>query len=746
MQQTPPIASPAAQPDRWMPAVPWGVLAEKWRTKAHKLQTALLPFLRRLEDPSVSVASLAEEGRALHQRIFKFSEPISVRHWERLVQRTLERDGGALNWNRVEIFVDDKAGRRRTAATCRSEFLAEHKTALNETVEHLENRADPTDDDRAYLLDAAFRHYESLSARHTKHKVRRRLKTSLLDYLLAAVPALAKNVESLRRVFDLKLAAWQAGGQTPQAIMDQRRLKSGNFRRPDFAADRKVIRDMAIQFGGSESLAHRQARKRGLLSKEFCDHYTFDMRQNKSYVPHTIRADITPEVEAVEPLTHSEREAKLRGPWIRRDWSDEEPGNYFSGDDVTWNHRFWFWNDDDLGRRRAIRGECLLITDLRTFYPLHVMLIAGHYNSEHVRSLCLQAHDKAGLPHEGYYFEGGVFQARLVPGERRKGAKWRHWRETENGLQALKLSVSLRHATTPRAKPIEGMLHILQDLMRCEPGFVGFNERQDKIEDIQEFVVAVNERGADPRERLLSMADWSKRIDAILHEFAHDPQNGDMLPGVSPAETWAEAMQRKALVKLPPEARAVFATHEQRVTVRQEGIVLTIRGQRRIYANEHTGRFIGRPVLTHYNVEYPQLLTVSDLDRREYFAVPELVLPAMSATPEQFARVHAQIAGHRRPAKVIHSEMRPHVVTTITRDDDADEATRQRGRFIAESVEQHKQSQNEEQRDYREAQRLCAELGRPFKPSKNLPQYVRALQMLLEIRAKRTQPVSPLSP
>ena len=114
-----------------------------------------------------------------------------------------------------------------------------------------------------------------------------------------------------------------------------------------------------------------------------------------------------------------------------------------------------------------------------------------------------------------------------------------------------------------------------------------------------------------------------------------DPQNGKMLEGHAPAEAWAAEISQRPLKQLPAEARYILSTHKKTVTVRQEGIVLTIRGKRLLYYNEHTGPLIGQEVLAFYNLEMPELLTVCDMKRQNYFSVARVELPAMSATKEQ---------------------------------------------------------------------------------------------------------------
>ena len=705
----------------WEPPIPIEKLHPSHREKATKLRDVMDTTLIRSEDITVPESELCAIGAADFKRVFGYA--ISTRHFRRILDRTLQRDGNAHNWSRLAIYLDDSAFSLSAPdpAAARIQYL--HR-ALDETIKHLENKNAPTSDDRAYLFDAAFHHYEKLTREHDEKPAdkdeRKRIKRSLVLYLRSALPVLSKSESALRRLFELKLNIWIEGGRTPQSLMDKRPLGSGNFRKPDFAADLKKIQDEAIRLGGNESLAHRQLRKRHELSPEFCAHYDFNIRKNKSYVPKSIRAELTPQVNMTGPLFQGPWKAREEGPYIPRDWSDTRPGDYFSGDDVTWNHYFYFYDDD--GKLQIERGECLLLTDLRTGYPLDFLLIAGKYNSRHIRSLILSVHDKLGLPHIGTYLENGVWRARMISGEKQK--HFIHWRETQHGFSNLglglgnhqelglgEIGLATRNTTIHRAKPIEGMFHILQDVQRRERGFIGNNERLNGQERMLEFIGRCRSGKELPESELLSMQDWRDRIRAGLEEYMHEPQNGKMLPGVSPFEMWAPAMDQKPLRKLKPEDRYMLATHKKVVRVRQEGIVLNIGKDRALYCNEETGKLIGRDVLAFYNVDRPDILTCSDLNRQNYFSVKRILLPAMTATREQFAAAHAQINGHKKAAKTIFGKMEHSYSVTVARDNGTTEESKELGRFHNAEVEKSKEAKSAATRTLRKIQLKAAAEG-----------------------------------
>jgi hypothetical protein len=681
----------------WEPRIPLNQVKPDDLAKAVKLRTALETSLQQ-KDAAMTASEREQAGLADYQKTF--GHAITARHWRRLFHRTINRDRRQNNWLRVELYLDDNIAPQRKP---RPAALAALPDDLADVIKTLENQAKPTANDRKFLFDAALRHLqETADAEPGKQAA---VKRALIRGMFAAIPGLAKTEKALRCMFNRKQSAWLHADDPSDALEDKRHLKSGFFRKPDFSADEQKIRDEAILHGGNESLAHLKLRERKELSPAFVDYYRFDPRQNKSYVPATVRASITPQVEMCGPIHRGHWQAKMAGPWIPRDWSDVHPGDWFSGDDVTWNNYFYFY--DDAGRLHIERGECLVLHDLRTGYILDYALIAGKYNSRHIRSLLLRVHNRHGLPFKGFYFERGVWKARIIRDlDSRENFRWR---ETESGLAEYNLQV--RHATTPRAKPIEGLFHILQDRQRNEPGFVGFNERLEDMERMQDFLARARRGTAKPESQLLSMEQWTARLDEIFGEYIQSPQNGKMLDGQSPAEAWQAGLNRRPQRQLQDDARYLFSTHCQKIKVRQQGIVLTIGGNKLLYCNERTGQLIGRDALAFYNFDCPELLTVSDLNRQNYFTVKNISLPAMSATKEQFETVHTAIAGHRKAAKTIYGSIKHPTVVTITRDNDASEETKALGRFVNGEVEQFQQAQTATRRTLRKAQIEAAALG-----------------------------------
>ncbi len=734
-------------PEPWKCPLPWSLVSRNHQEKAVKLQKALARVME-LRAHGTKGAELESIGLEDYKAVFGYGLK-DARHFRRLLHRTIDRDAGDDNWQRLEIYLDDRAFRRPRAPrqVVRNEYV--HRE-LDETIATLENRQSPTATDREFLWDAVFRHYEQHTGRLTDspagNRERRLFRASLVHYLFKAFPerTLCATAGSLKRRFDEKLMLWREKGCTPEAMQDRRGLNSGNFSKEDFskdpakileraallewdidraietltaegklsqfAPDLRALWERAILHDGNIALAYRLLHEERAFSQAFCDLYPFDVRTAKSEVPARVRAAVAPLVKMSLDLRHSEWRARLHGPYIQQEHM-EAPGDWFCADDVSFNH--YFKEQLPNGRWRVLRGECLLMTDYKTSYPLEFMLIAGHYNGEHVRNLVLKTHDRVGLPRLGFKLDNGVWKSRLVVGDRIQGTPV-HWREAENGLRAPELGLQVRHARArnPRGKAmLEGAIGIVQQRMRCLPGFVGFNEQVEKYEREQSLIERANRQDHEALSQFPTQAEWRDAISEALERFAHDPQNGDILKGKSPAEAWAEGTRNRPLRKLADEARYILSTHRKEITVRQEGIVFTIRGHRRIYYNDQTGRLIGHRALAFYNLELPDVLTVSDLERKDYFTVRAVKLPAMTATPEQFAAANRLRKAHMAPAKAIFGSIKHETISTITRDNEHSEAEKGIGRFHNAEMVKAKAQDSERARKVSRLQRKAVAAG-----------------------------------
>lgn len=576
------------------------------------------------------------------------------------------------------------------------EIVRELRATVTDAIAVLADPENPSARDREYFWGEICGRFEQLNLDVNEGAA---VKDSLVTWLNGQLPKLATSPASLRRNFERKLAAFKTNGFS--ALADGRSQRSGHYRPSLCPSCWENAIKLDARVNGSESLAWRRLKLQGLLCPDCDAIHKFDVRNAKSRVPSSIRGGLTRIVNKALTFAKSDSAGRMAGPKTSPRWPDVAPGEFFLADDVTFNHVVW--TADARGVPYLCQPECLYMEDARTSYPIHFLLIAGApgrkacYNATHVRQLMLGAHDKLGLPHRGYKFENGVWRAREARDEQ-VGAGFMPWTETVLGLRSLQDFVTIEHtkARTPTGKAtIEGNFRILQERMRTEPGFVGFNQRAEKSDRMKrlerDFAKRVKAGQEHPGNEFLSLGQWKTRLEEIFVEFANEPQNGKRFPGQSPAEAWGEPTLRK----LPDEARWILATHRGFQKVTDRGLVIKDRD----YANGNLARYIGRKVWWFSNIECPELLTVCDEKRTDFFPVVHYSPPAMKAGDtaegrETLRLSQRQIDDFNRPAKVIAGSIHHPRVNTIVRDGDVGEADRQFGLANNKQISEHRQAQH----------------------------------------------------
>src|SRR5205085_2524122 len=94
----------------WLSPHPLRQLAGKEIERASLLQCALTSSLTRHGNNGLTNAEFERLG--VEDYRLTFGHSISTRHWRRLFKRTLDRDGGAKNWQRLEIYLEESPARR----------------------------------------------------------------------------------------------------------------------------------------------------------------------------------------------------------------------------------------------------------------------------------------------------------------------------------------------------------------------------------------------------------------------------------------------------------------------------------------------------------------------------------------------------------------------------------------------------------------------------------------------------------
>lgn len=733
-----------------MPALPsLSAVAPGEVARAQKLQSALA---RCLQQMGASVHERARVAADDYQR--EFRRKVSNRHLRNLIADVIERDGGQRNFARIELYVA-KSARRSVARTAPAVDATFNFDELENAIATVRDRSKPTISEIAYCWRALV---AMVRDRIAAGEEERKLKRQLRGYIVRSAPFMGPTSAAAKRNINLKLRAAIDGGGI-DALTDGR--ISPNRERTDLVERWQTeltlcARHTVKHCGNRESQAYRQlhrgtAHNGDKFSAEFCAAFPFDVRRAKSEIPKWFRAALRPIVKSVRDHRLGPHADRLALPSIHRDWSNVLAGASYTSDDVTLNHYVIDWHDDGeyefAGRRfNVCRPQFLPVVDERSGLPLGFCVIpARSYNSRHIRTLmtriCMRP--EIGLPFEQFAFERGIWGARNV--EALAG-----WSELDESFARFGVQLSIRHATTPKAKIIEQVIGTLQNLDEFAPGYIGRGEQSVKHERVQRFLLGLKRIGqprkaeVDPREMLMTLSECEEMLATVCQRFADEPQNGKRLAGLSPAEGWEQLSGGKAHIVLPDSLRYLLGTTEATPTVTREGIKLRVgRANKFYYGSEQLGALIGEKVRVRYNEELPEIVTVThpatDPRGLRPFSVPLFEeLPAHGATADQFAKAREHQNRFASYGRALYRELSPRTNKTWSSSELGSSDQRAVGAAINRLEREHIESRDASVDDLRAIRRLADEQSVSIDPSRvRKPQRVRrSLETAATLEAK----------
>ena len=691
-------------PSRWFPPHPLSELSKEAIERASLLQRSLALTLARLNDVNLTTAEFEQLGVEDYRRVF--GHGISTRHWRRLFRRTLDRDNGAENWGRLEIYLDESPARRPELRKP-VPFVSTALRPLQELISSFANPAEPTKVEKDCLWIYAFEHYERETERTVKPKA---VKRATLKFLFDNAFFLGKSPKGIKVQFDRKLKHWINSGRVPAAIADARRRNPGRPAPKLSEEEEHAFIAKALRTGGGITQAWRESKESGIFNARVSQHYT-STPASKSYVPGRIRKLIHAKMKMLRDHHHGPRAAKLNGAYINRDPSTYNAGDWFQADDCTLPNYYYTENEEGFA---LVRGQFLAMCDVRTTFILGFVLIPQrNYTAHHIRNLTTVVADRYGLPRRGFYYENGMWRnARLLHGRRDEI----NWHETEMGLRGLGLQ--FRHAKLPRGKVIERVFGLLQNHLESEPGYAGRDERHDKFERVQEQISLVRRGKAQPEDFFLSETEYLKRLDAIVHTYNEERQEGKYCPGLSPREAFEKFHGEEPRIRLAGSSRHLLATHKMRARSGRNGISFRFGKQQFTYKSRETGELRGQELIVWFNVENPSVISVTNLkeDPRTLFTVErEISVPGMDAPPEVLEAALAQNEAHEAYRKGLYRAVSQNFSTGFAgrmfRQNLIDHKTAELGNAMQKQHAKIKRQRSEERKRAAAIDRKAARLG-----------------------------------
>ena len=623
----------------------------------------------------------------------------------RLLDRTVERDNGFQEWERLELYLEENPPR----VSCARGMSAARENKLDILEDALTSLVGSTElgsGKRAYLWTKACDEFDSQIAVGAKPNRTKRLILNALQKSGFVGSALG----SLRKTFSRKWTAYLKNDAG--LLIDRRSLRYAKAMPGDIPEeDRLKMVARSIDCGGRVAQGIRELFQNGELSSEVTERFIANPSR-KSYVPATIRKIVAPEVKRLMPLHHGPREHELRGAFNRRDYSMMFAGDSYQADDCTCPVVYWEHDSASRWGYRIIRGQLLLMIDERSLLGLGFALHSeNNYNARIIRALITRVHDGFGLPRRRFYFERGLWrESRILTGEKRFSDEL-SLDHTEIGLRGF--GVAFCHARLPRGKVIERIFGLIQNRMERLPGYVGRDERHDRFERVQKQINEARNNHAHPKEFFLNKEQWESELTGLLDAYNSERQEGAHLKGLSPLQAWNNYQATEGQVHLGERARYLLAHHKQKLRVRRDGITLRPSLGGGTYCGDATGKFLHEDVWVWFNPEEPEYIALTSLDgKRGPFVVPRLdPLPAIDASREQLNRNADQIAAHNNEAKTSYRLISPHLAIHNFRREVLDVHTVDAGKQLTTGVAAVRAEKSRVRASFRKVTRLARELN-----------------------------------
>ena len=623
--------------ERWQPPLALENISDADIQAATKLRTALLPWLYRQHDRRLTSAEMDVAGAIDYRRIF--GNDISTRYWRELITRTIQRDRGFEEWNRIEIYLPDRLKQKAATAAVVLEALAADFAELESFIAACSDPAAPNKTECTGVWTLALEKFTALvNAGEPEKSAARRVR----QFLSTRASFLAASRDALWVAWKRKLATLASANGDAKALRDGRAQNGPRFELPE--DDRNALIHRAVfYYRGDIAPAWRDLMCRG-FSSAVLERYA-GRAQKKSHVPASVMESISPEVEILTVMYRGPRAFDSIRGHVTRSYDGISSLQCISGDDFTLNT--YFYVPDGKGWFELTRGQVILFIDFRSLRILGWALEPRKsYSSLTIRSLCTHVFGEFGVP-EILYFERGIWKsATLLKGKTEPFS----FAEISQGLREF--GITFKHAIRPRTKVVERIGGIFQDRAEAEPGYCGRDERRDAPESLRRQMAEVDARKVHPSKYFYSLDQWNRRIGQLVEQYNAEPQQGHILAGLSPDKAFEAHMnQNNPPIQFGAGLRYLLANDKRLTKVTMNGVTIQIGKIQFNYRGKEIAHLIGREVLAWFDPENPETIVVTNPDRTNPIciarsqnpnALESLIAPESGTLGQELARVESQ--------------------------------------------------------------------------------------------------------
>jgi hypothetical protein len=601
------IESMLSDPPKREPELPLSQIHPDDIDFAEKLRKALRPWLARGHDLELSSEDRESQGVTDYARVF--GNKISGRYWRELCMRALQRDGGAENWSRIEIYLPKCLKQKESPSRVVLEALAEEFSDLVGYIE--ECQRPPSAIEQRGIWTRAFEEYNRLVATGTAgKKAARRVR----DLLFAKASFLAPSRDALLKAFQRKLAAWNNSGAV--GLVDGRQDNGGDdFEFPQQDLD-LIEAKIVFQFG-QFAPAWREALVKGELSEATRMRYRHKVSR-KSHVPEKLVSTLGKRPIWLYTLHRRRKDFNSMKAHFTTIYDGLRTLTCISADDVTLP--VWFWYQPDPNQWPILtRGQCLVFIDLVSKRILGWSLQPEkNYNALVIYSQMARVLADKGVP-QAVLFEHGIWErAKIITGSAPHSIG-----EVTQGFKEF--GIEFFHADSPEGKwEVEQIMGLIQNLMKGEPGYCGRDERKDRPDWIKKQLAETQskENPVHPSKHFYSFEQWNKRLNEIFEQYNAAKQGGRLMADRSPDEVYVENWNAEdPPMRCGPELRFLLLPKYEKL-IGPDGFSVTSGNRTFKYFGPELRDFVGFNCRVGFDPEFPDVAVVTDMKQKKFVSVP----------------------------------------------------------------------------------------------------------------------------
>jgi hypothetical protein len=597
-------------PRRWQPVIPLNDVCETDILKATKLREALKPWLIQQHDPNLSAAEL--EGLAVKDYRRAFGNEIKPRYWRELFKRTLHRDNGLEDYDRLGIYLPDRLSRKDAPSAIVSEALVADFADLESCIAQCTNPQAPTKDecDSVWKL-ALVKFKELVSGREPEKLAARRVR----QFLFARAPFLATSRDALWIAFKRKLSALKSANGDVKALRDGREKNGKRVVIPAVDIDRLrasagISNGARINAAWREEYLHLSETTRARYPDPFkCPAKVYELVNRRI-------------VDVLHARHHGGKRAvrKMIGGLHGDRWANIPAMHSWALDDVTSNIEVAFKNPD--GSTSLILPQIIAVMDsasrkwvgwsISTDKAPTAGLVCG---------AALDGFRKSNIPKQLWVENGWVFGRSLLV----NGKEDDQGRTIVAGLAQYGCTVHHFGKMNPQAKAeLERSFEAIQRLMERHPGYTGRHQMLDAPDEFKREQRLINSGKIEATKSRYTFEEFKDKVmPKLISEYNSTPQFGH-LKGLSPNEAFiALANPNDPPIEYDPKLEWIFSNEKTIVTVepggvrfphRSSGRTIRVRGGRLVnMAGQELWAFVER--------EDPSMVTFMNLDFSDPFTM-----------------------------------------------------------------------------------------------------------------------------